>query len=367
MNFKLYKSDFLRGVASVMPAVGRKAVMPILETVMVEVENGNVRFTGNDLELCISSVTNANIGSVDGKCCVEADMLFKIAQKLPDGDVSFDTDGTRAVIKCGSSKFTLSARDAKDFVVPKKGEPVGTVTIKCETLRTLIDGTAFCTAPGDTNRMMTVINLKQSDGKLQAEGLDGHRVAKRMAEAASDTEFEMNIPASSAKAISKMLPDSGDVTVTLTDNHCFFETPEISVDTRLIEGQYFKIDHMFNSEPLTTLKINRRALMDSADRAKVVMGGENRKPLILNIKKGDGGGFVDVSMRTETGELDEEISADVRGEDLEIGFNPNFLTDMLAHADGDEAEIGFGDYRSPAVMKTDEYAFLILPVNIKSN
>ena len=166
--------------------------------------------------------------------------------------------------------------------------------------------------------------------------------------------------------ISKIL--SGEVEdqvkIFFTDNHIVFEFDDTVVVSRLIEGEYFRIDQMLSSDYETKVKINKREFLDCIDRATLFVKEGDKKPIIITID--DTG--MQLNINSQMGSMNEEIDIDKEGKDIMIGFNPKFLIDALKVIDDEEISIYLVNPKAPCFIKNEEesYIYLILPVNFNT-
>ena len=151
------------------------------------------------------------------------------------------------------------------------------------------------------------------------------------------------------------------VNIFITDNHIIFEFDKTTVVSRLIDGEYFKIDQMLSSDYETKLKINKRELLDCIDRATLLVKEGDKKPIIMNITDGN----MELKINSVVGSMEEDIEINKEGKDILIGFNPKFFIDALRVIDEEEVTIYMVNPKAPCFIKddNDKFIYLILPVN----
>ena len=166
--------------------------------------------------------------------------------------------------------------------------------------------------------------------------------------------------------VSKILPGSAEdeVSIFLTDNHIVFEFENTTVVSRLIEGEYFKIEQMLSSDYETKVKINKRELLDCIDRATLLVKEGDKKPIIMNITDGT----MELKINSFIGSMNEDIDIAKEGKDILIGFNPKFFIDALRVIDEEEVTLYMVNPKAPCFIKDDEgtFIYLILPVNFNA-
>ncbi len=238
------------------------------------------------------------------------------------------------------------------------------ITLSQFTLKEMIRQTIFSIAVNENNKLMTGELFEIKDNYLKIVSLDGHRIAIRRMELAKDYEDrKIIVPGKTLNEISKILSGEVDdqVTIYFTKNHILFEFDQTLVLSRLIEGEYFRIDQMLSSDYETKLKINKKEFLSCIDRATLLVREGDKKPIIINITDTSMVLTIDSAM----GSMDEEIDIVKEGKDILIGFNPKFLIDALRVIDDEEITIYLVNPKAPCFIKDDKgsYTYLILPVN----
>ena len=205
------------------------------------------------------------------------------------------------------------------------------------------------------------------DNILRVISLDGHRISIRKIELKDQvTDKKLSVPGKTLIEVSKIL--SGEiesmVNISYTNNHIVFEFDNTIVVSRLIEGEYFKIDQMLSSDYETKVRINKKELLNCIDRATLLVKEGDKKPIIINI----GDELMELKIKSQVGSMNEEIYISKEGKDLLIGFNPKFLIDALRVIDDEEVTLYLMNAKAPCFIKDDEenYIYLILPVNFNA-
>ena len=200
--------------------------------------------------------------------------------------------------------------------------------------------------------------------ELKVVSLDGHRISIRKIELKDNyAPKKVVVPGKTLNEISKILPGDTDkdVIIFFTDKHVVFEFDNTVVVSRLIEGEYFRIDQMLSSDYETKVRINKKELLSCIDRATLLIKEGDKKPIIINIIDG----AMELKINSIVGSMNEEIDINKSGKDLMIGFNPKFLIDALRVIDDEEIDIYLVNPKAPCFIRDAEqkYIYLILPVN----
>ena len=361
------KSNLVKGVNIVSKAVPSKTTMPILECILVDATTDIIKFTANDMELGIETVVEGTIVK-KGVVAIDAKIFSEIVRKLPDNEVVIECDDNlQTTITCEKAKFSISAKSGEDFSYLPYVEKDEVISLSQFTLKEIIRQTIFSIADNDSNKLMTGELFQIYDNMLKVVSLDGHRISIRKTELKNSYQpKKVVVPGKTLMEVSKILSGEVDslVNISFTSNHIVFEFDNTVVVSRLIEGEYFKIDQMLSSDYETKVKINKKELLSCIDRATLLVKEGDKKPIIINILDD----VMELKIRSQIGSMNEEIMITKEGKDLLIGFNPKFLIDALRVIDDEEVTLYLMNPKAPCFIKneTEDYIYLILPVNFNA-
>ena len=363
MELRIAKSYLSQGIQIVSKAVPSKTTMSILECILIDASGSDIRLIANDMELGIETVVSGMILS-RGIIAVDAQIFSSIVRKLPDDDVIIVTEGEKITITCQKAKFTILGKDGADFAYLPEIEKKNEVKISQFTLRDLINRTIFSISGNESSGMMTGELIEIRDNRLRMVALDGHRIAIRNVQLGNSYEDrKVIVPGKTLSEISKILSGDTDkfVNIYFTDKHALFEFDDTIVVSRLIEGEYYRIDKMLSSSYKTRVTVQRRELLSCIDRATLLVKEEDKKPVIIMI----GDDSMELKINTTLGSMDEVIEITKDGADMNIGFNPKFLIDALRAIDSEEITLYLVSPKAPCFIRDaeDTYCYLILPVN----
>lgn len=361
------KSELQKSVNISLKAVSSKTTMPILECILINASASEITFTSNDMELGIETKVQGIIEE-KGIVALDAKLFSEIIRKLPDNEVVIQTDDKlNTTITCEKAKFTIPGRDGEDFAYLPMIEKNDGIVLSQYTLKEVIRQTIFSIATNENNKLMTGELFEIKDNILKVVSLDGHRIAIRKIELKeSYGDKKVVVPGKTLNEISKIL--SGEVEdqvqIFFTDNHIVFEFDDTVVVSRLIEGEYFRIEQMLSSDYETKIKINKREFLNCIDRATLFVKEGEKKPIIINIE----GDQMVLNINSQIGSMNEDIDIAKEGKDIMIGFNPRFLIDALKVIDDEEITIYLVNPKAPCFIKdeTESYIYLILPVNFNT-
>ena len=358
------KNNLLKSVNIVLKAIPGKTTMPILECILIDASTNCIKFTANDMELGIETIVDGTVLE-KGIVAIDAKIFSDIIRKLPDNDVTIETDANlTTTITCEKAKFSISGQSGEEFSYLPFVERDHHITVSQFTLKEVIRQTIFSIAANETNKMMTGELFEVKGNILRVVSLDGHRISIRKIELKEEyTDIKVVVPGKTLIEISKILSGEteDEVNIFFTKNHIVFEFDDTVVVSRLLEGEYFRIDQMLSSDYETKIQVNKKELLDCIDRATLLVKESDKKPIILSITDDN----IELRIQSQIGSMDEDIDIEKDGKDIMIGFNPRFLIDALRVIDDETVDIYLMNPKAPCFIRDEQqsYIYLILPVN----
>ena len=364
MKLVCKRSNLLNGVQIVSKAVSSKTTMTILECILINATKGSILLTANDMELGIETRIEGEIAE-KGIIAIDAKIFLEIMRKLPENEVIIESDNNYNVsITCEKAKFNISGRSGEDFPYLPQVEKQDHIIISQFTLKEIVRQTIFSIADNENNKLMTGELFEINDNILKVVSLDGHRISIRKIELKNSYDHKkVVVPGKTLSDITKILTGEADkdVSIYFTDRHVVFEFDETVVVSRLIEGEYFKIDQMLSTDYETKFHINKREFLNCIDRATLLVKEGDKKPIIMTITDES----LVLKIQTSIGRMNEDLNITKKGKDIMIGFNPKFMIDALRVIDDEEIDIYMVNPKAPCIIKDskESYIYLILPVN----
>lgn len=365
MKIVCKKSELVSGVNIVMKAVPSKTTMSILECILIDASANQIKLTANDMELGIETQVNGTIVE-RGIVAIDAKVFSDIIRKLPENDITIDVAGNyETTITCEKAKFTILGKSGEDFSYLPYIEKDNSIFLSQFTLKEMIHQTIFSVADNDSNKLMTGELFEIHGEEMKIVALDGHRIAIRNVELKDAFgDAKVIVPGKTLSEISKILTGGmeDEVQISFTKNHIVFEFDETIVVSRLIEGEYFRIEQMLSSDYSTKVSVNKRELLDCIDRATLLIKEGDKKPIILHINDE----IMELKMQSFIGSMDEEIDITKEGKDIVIGFNPKFLIEALRVIEDEQISMYLVNPKAPCFIRDEEgkYVYLVLPVQI---
>ena len=367
MKITCKKSEILNSVNISLKAVPAKTTMPILECIIIEVTDSIIKFITNDMELGIETIVNGFITSA-GSVAINAKIFSDIIRKLPDGDIVIETDSNyMTTISCEKSVFTIIGKSSEEFPALPKIERKEAMVLSQFSLKEIIRQTVFSISDNESNNIMTGELFEINGNEFKVVSLDGHRISIRKILLKNDfAATKVIVPGKTLNEISKILSGEieDEVRIFFTEKHILFEFDNTIVLSRLIEGEYYKINQMLSGDYETKLTVNRKMFLECIDRATLLIKESEKKPIILNIAQDS----MELRVNSMIGSMNEEIDIVKDGKDILIGFNPKFLMDALRVIDDEEVTVYMTNPKAPCFIKNEEesYIYLILPVNFST-
>ena len=358
------KTNLLNGVQIVSKAVPNKTTMSILECILVDTTKGMITLTANDMEMGIETTIEGEIVE-KGIIALDAKIFLEIVRKLPDNDITIYTDETyKTTITCEKAKFSIMGKSGEDFSYLPVVEREESISVSQFTLKEVVRQTIFSISDNDNNKLMSGELFDIQGNELKVVSLDGHRISiRKLALREEYNRRKVVVPGKTLNEISKILSGDTDkyVNIFFTSKHIIFEFENTTVVSRLIEGEYFRIEQMLSSDYETKVKVNKKELLSCIDRATLLVKEGDKKPIIINIT--DEG--MELKINSALGSMNEDIDISKEGKDLMIGFNPKFLIDALRVTDDEQVYLYMVNPKAPCLIKDEEenYIYLILPVN----
>ncbi len=364
------KEKILKGINSVINGVASKTTMPILEGILIQTNDNELKLTSYDLEIGIEYILEAKIEE-QGNTVVNATMFSEIIRKLPSKEIKITVNENNLLeIECEGSLYKLATMNADEFPELPKINVDNSIEIEQTILKNMIRKTIFAVSQEENRPIFTGCLFEVTNNTLNVVAVDGYRLAiKSNVLNEKANEFSSVIPGKTLNEVNKIISDSFDsVKIGISRNQALFEMEKCKIVTRLLDGEFLKYSNAIPKNWETRVKVNKNNIQDCFERISLISSSsiekEKKYPVKINIDIGN----VIISCSNQMGNAKEEIIVETEGKELEIGFNPKFFLDALKAIDDEEVFIEFGTNKSPCIIKPVEngdYIYMILPIKMK--
>jgi DNA polymerase-3 subunit beta len=372
MKLKADRATLLKALAHVQSVVERRNTIPILANVMIAVRDGKLSLTATDMEIAVVEDVAAS-SSRNGACTAPAATLYEIVRKLPDGaEVELDHPGGDAqlALRAGRYATSLVVLPVDDFPSMTAGVLPHRFNLSAQTLRALIDRTRFAVSTEETRYYLNGIYLHAAESEgtkvLRAVATDGHRLA-RVEEPLPEGAATMPgviIPRKTVNELRKLLDEvNGNVEIALSDTRIQFRVDQILLTSKLIDGTFPDYSRVIPTGNDKLLRIDPKSFFEGVDRVATIATEKTRavKMALENDK-------ITLSVTSpDNGTAAEEVPADYGSEGFEIGFNANYLKDILGQIEGDTVELHLADAGAPTLIRQDEKSpalYVLMPMRV---
>ncbi len=377
MKATIERATLLRCLSHVQSVVERRNTIPILSNVLIEADaGGNLKVMATDLDLQV--VENMAAASVEdaGAITVPAHLLFDIARKLPDGSqVSLETAENRMTVKAGRSRFKLPTLPRDDFPVIVEGDLPTSFELPAKTLAEMIDRTRFAISTEETRYYLNGIFLHVADDGsagpvLKAAATDGHRLARFTLAQPEGAEGmpDVIVPRKAVAELRKLLDEAmeGQVQIDLSASKVRFTLGGeggVVLTSKLIDGTFPDYSRVIPTGNDKLLKIDPKSFFAGVDRVATI-ATEKTRAVKMGLEKDK----VVLSVTSpDNGTATEEVAAEYGSDGFEIGFNANYLKDILGQIDSDTVELHLADAGAPTLIRQDDKSpalYVLMPMRV---
>jgi len=370
MEFTVRKFDLLQELTLIQGVVERKTTIPILANVLVKAEGGELGIVATDLEIGLRSVC-ASKTTVPGTITLPAKRLYEIVRALPDKEIKFKRgDANWVTVTCGTSRFRIAGLPQEDF--PTLSQPKGTqIRIPSAVLSKLIQRTIFSISTEDSKYTLSGALLVLKPNSITMVATDVHRLAHvEKTESLDDVseEIKVLVPKKAMGELVRMIaesPDTETIAFSRDDNHLFFDIGRRLLISRMLTGQFPNFEAVLPRSNDRSFTIDRDEVMAAVKRV-AILSDERSRTVKLAVTKGS---LEITASHSDLGEAHESLEVDYGKEDLQVGFNYQYLLDFLGTSDEPEVSFEFKDSESAAQLRAHpasdyNYRYVVMPMRI---
>ncbi len=365
MKVTAAREALLKPLQAVIGVVERRQTMPILANVLLVARDGEVAITATDLEVELVASAVVEVNS-PGEVTVPGRKLLDICRALPDdAEISISQSGEKLNIRSGRSKFSLTTLPAAEFPTVDDINAGQKVQVSQEILGRLLDKTHFSMAQQDVRYYLNGLLLETGKKALRAVATDGHRLALCEVEIddAKLPEQQVIVPRKGVLELQRLISGEGDLTLELGSNHVRIQLDGIRFTSKLIDGRFPEYERVIPQDTSNALSADR-GLFRSALQRTAILSNEKYRGIRLVIREG---AMLLQAHNPEQEEAEEELEIEYSGEEIEIGFNVNYLLDALAAIESEQVSLALVDGNSSCLIRQpgdDDCKYVVMPMRL---
>lgn len=375
MKFSINRSSFVNQLNNVLRAISSKTTIPILTGVKMVVSENQLVLTGSNADITIQSTLDVTDGENElvieepGAIVLPARFFSEIVKKLPDKEVTIELhEGFQTKITSGNAEFTINGQDANNYPHLPEIESDSTIKLAPDLLRDVIEQTRIAVSKQESRPILTGIHVVLADNVMTAVATDSHRLAQRKVQVnTGDNNYDFVIPGNSMTELSRMITDEkDDVELQIAENQVLFKFGNSLFYSRLLEGNYPETSRLIPDSADTTLELDAGSFLAAIERASLLSHQGHNNVVKLTINPDNDSAKISGDS-ADVGNVEEDVNADsISGNDLEISFNPDYMSDALRSFGQTKVLISFTSALRPFTLvpseDQDNFVQLITPV-----
>mgnify|MGYP000011620431 CR=1 FL=1 len=362
MRFNVNKEQLVKGIQIVQNIVGSKSNLPILSYLSIETYNNNIHITTTDLDIGIICELPANIEEI-GKIVLPAKKFGDIIKEFPEDVISINTKKNNlTLIESKQCQFKLMGLPYEEFPKLPKFTNQEIIKINQEDLKRMLSLVSFAVSYDETRYVLSGILCQVQKDNISLTATDGKRLTfyqKKLTQGVNKN-IEMIIPIKTIHELNRNLTEEGEVIVSIGANQILMDFGKIQIISRLIEGEFPDCTQIIPPVSPNKIKIEREQFLLAIKRASL-LSTPDYQAVKLEVLKNK---LVISKSTPDIGESREELSCEYTGKDMIIGFNPNYLIDVLKNLEDEFIEFEITDSEKPGVIRSDGYIYLVLPMKL---
>jgi DNA polymerase-3 subunit beta len=368
MKLTITRQNLHRGLAAVSASVPSKTTLPVLSNILLETTEDGVWMSGTDLDVAVRVRVPADVEEA-GSLTAPGRKLQEITRELPEQPVTISTRGDQLELQCGRSRFKLNGLPADEFPTLPEVTFGDGWKVTGHDVQNLIQHTSFAVSTEESRPILNGVLWELRDGSMRMVATNGHRLARMgIATApASAPSTEFIVPPAALGQVQRLFEQDDDLEVARSGNHLGFRAAGTEVYTRLIEGSYPNYEQVIPKDNDKRATVDKKAL-ESAVRRMAVVASDQTHRIRMTFEPDR----VQLSVLTpDLGEGHDELELSYEGESLEIGFNANYLLEVLKYMPTDEVALTFKAPERAATLEPVpegdgkiDYLCLVMPLRL---
>ncbi|HYZ19981.1 MAG TPA: DNA polymerase III subunit beta [Gaiellaceae bacterium] len=363
MKISSAKDELVSALAAVSRAVSTRSTVQVLSGILIRADDGRVELAATDMELSLRLPLEADVEG-GGAVVVPGRLLVDLARLLPEGDVTLEQKPEEAVLEVtgGSSTSRLHTYSAEDFPKLPDVQGADTFIVDRAAFQATVARVSRAASRDESRPVLTGILVRFEGGRLVMAATDSYRLSVKETELEGDApELEAIVPARALGELARLAADADELRIGVHENHVLFNAGDVWLTSRRIDGQFPNYKQLIPETFEHEVVLPRDEFLDVVRRTSVM--AQRNSPLRLRFANGE----VTVSAQTQdVGEARETLPVAFSGEELEIGFNPEFLRDGVESVESDEVKLKLISPLRPGLIRADDedFSYLIMPIRL---
>jgi DNA polymerase-3 subunit beta len=368
MRFTISREKLQEGLAAVTASIPAKTTLPVLANILIEATDKGIRLSGTDLDIAVTTEVAADVETT-GATTIPAKKLSEIARELPPAPVRIAAAGEqRVTLDCGRSHFKILGLPRDEFPAFPNVSFKESWRIRSGDLQKLISHTSFAVSTEESRPILNGVLWELRPEMMRMVATNGHRLAKMETPIKSGgaPSSDLIVPAKALEQIRRLFPEDEELEIARGDNHLGFRSPFTAVFTRLIEGPYPPYDQVLPKDNNRVAIADRTALTSALRRMSIIASDQTHR-----IRLSFNAGMLKFSVQTpDLGEAADELAVRYTGDALDIGFNANYLLEILRFIPTDEVRLTFKAPERAATIEPEgwadpaSYLCLVMPLRL---
>jgi len=357
------KSVLLKGITTVQNAISTRSALPILSNILLETTKDGLNIIGTDLDIGIISTIPISI-TTPGSITVPAKRFLDIIKELPESNVSISIKKNNMVhITCENAQFKIMGIPKDEFPKLPEFKDEDAIKLSQSLFKNMLNMTAFAMSRDETRYILNGVYIVIKKNFIRMVATDGRRLALIEREVGLEKNIEKNliIPTKTVQELLRNLKDEGEVQISFGENQVMFNLGDIVIISRLIEGEFPNYEQVIPKEIKEKIVVDREKLFFAAKRVSLLTT-QDSQAVKIDVEKDK---MVISKNSPDIGEAREEIEINYGGLPLSIGFNPNYIMDVLKNLDDQTIGFELQDPEKPGVIRAKEkYIYVVLPMQL---
>ena len=368
MRFTISREKLQEGLTAVTATIPAKTTLPVLANILVETTERGIRLSGTDLDIAVSTEVAADVEAT-GAITIPAKKLSEIARELPPSPVKIAAAGEqRVTLDCGRSHFKILGLPKDEFPSFPAVRFNESWRVRSGELQKLISHTSFAVSTEESRPILNGVLWELRPEMMRMVATNGHRLAKMELpiKTAAAPSSDLIVPPKALEQVRRLFPEDEELEIARGENHLGFRSPFTSVFTRLIEGPYPPYDQVIPRDNNRIAIADRTALMSALRRMSVIASDQTHR-----IRLSFNSALVRFSVQTpDLGEATDELPIRFTGDPLDIGFNANYLLEILRYIPTEEVKLTFKAPERAATLEPEgwtdpaSYLCLVMPLRL---